>query len=108
MLFRSLYINGTNYGNIGQYMPLNTWCHFVLTRVSNVCTLYINGTSVWTATISGVINSNSEGMYIGKSRHTSAQYFTGSIGSLHVYKDVGFSRIDALRSFSTRRSQYGL
>lgn len=103
-----LYINGTNYGNIAQYMPLNTNCHFSLTRIGTTCTLYVNGISVWSATISGVINSASEGMYIGKSRHTSGQYYTGSIQNIKVYKDRGLTVSEVQQNFNAQRGRYGV
>lgn len=103
-----LYINGTNYGNISQYIGLNTWKHFCLTRIGTSCNLYINGNSVWSDTISGTINSNSDALYIGRSSHTSGQFFTGSLNTLRVYKGTGFTQNEVIQNFQAQRGLYGV
>ena len=103
-----LYINGTNYGNIAQYFESSTWRHYTLTRIGTACNLYVNGNSVWSATVSGNINSNSDPLFIGKSTHTSTQFFTGSLGALRIYKGKGFTQLESQLNFISQRSLYGV
>lgn len=103
-----LYINGTNYGNITQYIPNNSWTYFVLTRIGTQVTLYINGSSVWSSVISGTINSNSNALYIGRSSHTTSEYYTGELSVLKVYKNKGLSAAEVAQNFNATRRRYGI
>ena len=103
-----LYINGSNYGNITQYIPINTWCHFTLTRLGSSTILYINGVQVWSATISTTINSSAANTKIGMSRHSAGQYYTGSVSQFRIYKNKGLSALEAKQNFNAHRGRFGV
>lgn len=66
----------------------NTWYHFAIVRdSSNNIALFVNGTRIWSASnYTSNINSGGDPIKVGGSRHTSGQFFTGYIGSIHVLK----------------------
>jgi hypothetical protein len=70
-------------------VPINTWTHIALVRVGNTFTVYVNGTSVGTATNSNnFTNTNAQ---IGSSSGVSGStgnYYNGYLSNLRVVKGV--------------------
>ena len=70
-------------------VPINTWTHIALVRVGNTFTVYVNGTSVGTATNSN--NFTNTIVQIGSSSTvaaSSANYYTGYLSNLRTVKGV--------------------
>jgi len=69
----------------GGTVPINTWTHIALVRVGNTFTIYLNGTSVDTATNSN--NFTNTNVQIGSSStvtSSSSNYYTGYISNIRV------------------------
>lgn len=66
-------------------LPLNQWVHVAWVRVSGVNTLYLNGVSSATASVSGTLSSTG-GVTVGKtgSSGTALNYFQGSVSNFRV------------------------
>ena len=64
---------------------LNTWTHVAATRLGNTATLWVNGVSVYTYTISAALYQPSGLTYIGGSAIAS---FTGYIDDVRITKGV--------------------
>jgi len=70
-------------------VPINTWTHIALVRVGNTFTVYVNGTSVGTAT--NYNNFTNTNLQIGSSSTvsgSSANYYTGYLSNLRAVKGV--------------------
>jgi len=69
----------------GATPPLNQWVHVAWVRVGSTNTLYLNGVSTATATVSGTLSSTG-GVTVGKtgSSGTSFNYFQGSVSNFRV------------------------
>jgi len=89
-----IYPNSSGNMTYGQYgigtnitssttVPLNTWVHLAIARVSGVSTMYINGTAVGTKA-SDTSNFGQTGVYIGTD--SGANLWTGNITNLRVVK----------------------
>ena len=61
------------------------WTHLVMTRSGSQLTLYVNGLSVATMTVTGVINTSSGLFAIGRTGSSSSDYFAGSIDEVAFY-----------------------
>ncbi len=67
----------------------NNWQHFALERVGSTVTMYINGVSNGTCTISGTINGTNDYWWIGIGGDNVANtYYNGSIDDFRVTKGV--------------------
>jgi hypothetical protein len=66
-------------------VTLNTWSHVALERLGNVFTVYLNGVSVATATVSIDLTSTNLPLRIGTDR-TLASSFTGHIDEIRISK----------------------
>ena len=68
----------------------DTWTHVAATiSSSNVATLYINGVSVATATLTTAFNNFTTGTaYLGKSSAWQDDYFSGALADVRVYNDA--------------------
>jgi hypothetical protein len=84
------YVNGSNYGNITQYLTANTWTHFAVVKSGTTVTLYINGTSKITATGVGNVSVNQYGISIGTSAHmgNNSQFLPGYLDDFRITKGV--------------------
>ena len=66
---------------------LSTWYHIAITTSGTTMTMYVNGTSIGTATITTWTDTTT--MYIGSTNIASAQYwFPGFISNLRIVKGV--------------------
>jgi PKD repeat protein len=61
------------------------WTHLVMTRSGSTLKLYVNGAAVATATASGVLNTSTGMLAIGRTGAVSVDYFKGSIDEVAVY-----------------------
>lgn len=80
----TLWINNSQvYGALST--PYNAWTHVAISRDSNnLLSFYINGQRLYSATISGTINSGGEPLRLGSSRHASGQYHLGWISGVRL------------------------
>ena len=71
-------------------LTLDTWTHVAATiNSNNVATLYINGVSVATATLTTAFNNFTTGTaYLGRSSAWQDDYFSGALADARVYNDA--------------------
>lgn len=62
-----------------------SWTHLVLTRSGTTVTLYIDGASVGTATLSGALNSTTGTLGIGRVGSNATNYFKGGLDEVALY-----------------------
>lgn len=68
-------------------VPISTWSHVAMTRNGNVYTLWRDGSSVGTLTISGTLFDSSNQMIVGAGTGPQ-QYFAGNINGLRITKGI--------------------
>ncbi len=61
------------------------WTYLAMTRDANILTLYVNGTSVATTTVTGKLNTSSGVLAIGRAGSASSDYFNGAIDEVAIY-----------------------
>ena len=84
--FAFYYATGTaTYGTIGSTatVPLYAWTHVALARVGNTVTMYFNGSSVASGTVSQALGTTIAGS-IGRQTVSTSNYFPGYISNLRV------------------------
>jgi hypothetical protein len=87
-IYDTVYVNGTNVASISTHVALNTWVHIAVVRSGTAVTVYVNGTSRGTATISGTVNTTSGAIRIAAPLHTTpgTQPFQGYISNFRIVK----------------------
>ena len=69
--------------------PINQWVHFAVTRSGNVYTMWQNGASIGTTTVSGSLMTNSDQVTLGLDSTTGAtNYWDGYIEDFRITKGV--------------------
>ncbi|MEI6766201.1 MAG: LamG-like jellyroll fold domain-containing protein, partial [Bacteroidota bacterium] len=66
--------------------PTGSWTHLALVRSGGTLSLYANSTSVGNFTSNTIQNLSTDGLRIGRSAHTTGQYFKGSIDEFRFWK----------------------
>jgi PKD repeat protein len=61
------------------------WTHLAMTRSGSLLTLYVNGRSVATATVTGATNSSTGLFAIGRTGSSTTDYFNGSVDEVAFY-----------------------
>jgi hypothetical protein len=79
--------NGSSSSNLTStsYLTASTWHHVAVTRAANILTLFLDGSSVGTASFSGALFSGTEPLYIG-GRPDSQTMFAGYIDDVRILK----------------------
>ena len=87
-IYDAVYVNNNNIGGISTYVLLNSWNHIAVVRSGTSVTVYVNGVSRATGTVSGTVNGAIGGTRIGAPIHTtgSAQPFNGYITDFRIVK----------------------
>jgi hypothetical protein len=67
-------------------LTLNTWNHIACVRSSSTLTVFINGTSAGTGSVTGTLNSIAGPMTIGRLGNFNGYYTTGYISNLRIVK----------------------
>ena len=84
-----------------------TWHHLIITRNGTTATLYLDNSSVATATVSLNFNNTTYVPTIGAFTHSDQLNFDGKISIVRVYKGKGFSSSDVTQNFDAVKSRYG-
>lgn len=86
-------------------LTLNTWSHVVATTSGSSHTLYINGSSIGTATASGPWSASGQDISLGYGYlHT---YLNGNISTARLY-NRGLSSSEVLQNYNATKGRYGL
>ena len=103
-----VYINGANYVNwiYGNY-GTNQWAQLVLSRVSDLCTFYVNGRATGNATNAGNLTSGAN-VRLGIANHDNSEILNGDISIFRMYKGHGLSQAEITQNFNADKSRYGL
>lgn len=88
-------------------VPLNTWLHCVVTRVSGILKFYIQGSVVLSIDLSTFSVVNSTGISIGKDITQQADFFTGSVSNFKAYSK-GLTQLEIQQNFEATRGRYGV
>ena len=82
----SLYLAGTSYDWMpNTYLILNQWNHVALTRSGTSLKVFVNGSTVLSATNSSNLGS-SQDLFIGEAQHASGQTWPGYISNFRIVK----------------------
>ena len=84
-----------------------TWHHLIITRNGTTATLYLDNSSVATATVSMNFNNTTYVPTIGAFTHSNQLNFGGKISQVRVYKGKGFSASDVTQNYNATKSTYG-
>lgn len=88
------------------FMNTTEWHHVVGTYLSGNKKLYINGVLVATQTnVTGTINNNSNGIWLGKYALPDGYFYAGQIGEARVYNRQ-LSDAQVLYNFNTTKARY--
>ncbi len=94
----TVYIGGVGYdvADTTGSPAVGRWDHLVLTRSGSTVILYVNGVSVATTTVSGLIDTSTSILAIGRKGSTANSYFNGDIDEVAIYNTaLSPSRIQA-------------
>ncbi len=81
------------------------WTYLVLTKAGTTLTLYVNGTAVASATVTGTVNTSTNILAIGRLGSSNSEYFNGSVDEVAVYASaLSAGRIAAHYSAATAPS----
>jgi len=103
-----LYINGANYVDwiYGKY-GTNQWAQLILSRVSGVCTFYVNRIATGTAANAGNLASGGN-VRLGIANHDNSENLNGDISIFRMYKGHGLTQAEVTQNFNIDKSRYGL
>ncbi len=86
-------------------LATNTWYHIVATTSGTSHALYLNGTSIGTATAAGPWGASGENTTIGYAGfHT---YTTSNIAAIRLY-NTGLTEAQVLQNFTAHRDRFGI
>jgi hypothetical protein len=105
--------NMRNYSNDGTYettistnVSLNVWNHVILTKFGNTGYMYVNGTSNGTQDWTNkAFNDTGNPLLIGAG---SADYSKIRMGSVKIYKGIGFTSEMVTQNFNAQRTRFGI
>lgn len=96
----TVYINGTNLGNISSYLTANTYSFIQITRTGTSVSVNVDGIARLSGTISGTVNSTSAGMKIGVTTPGGGtEYFVGKIDEVRVTKGIARANVVPTAAF---------
>lgn len=85
----------------------NTWYNLVLTSTGSAQTIYVNGVSIGTGTLTSGFPQTPLNMYGGNPVGAFSGYMSGSIGSIFSYNRA-LSAAAVLQNFNAHRGRYGV
>ena len=80
------FIGNTSYQVEGSALAANRWYHIAVTRSGNIHTLYVDGTSVATRTLSGSLDDRAQPFSIGRQGNYTSDTFSGYISNFRICK----------------------
>jgi len=103
-----VYINGANYVDwIYGHYATNQWAQLVLSRVSDLCTFYVNGSATGNVTNAGNLTSGAN-VRLGIANHDNSEILNGDISIFRMYKGHGLTQAEVTQNFNADKSRYGL
>ena len=81
----TVYVGATSFTVTAPGVATTAWTYLVLTKSGSTMTLYVNGSPVASATVTGTINTNAGVLAIGRTGASATDYFNGSIDEVAVY-----------------------
>ena len=85
-----VYLNGSNIGiNLQSYCNSGQWMHIALCRTGSIFKIFINGTQIYSATFTAIINSGGKNVLIGSNPSVSSFGWYGYISNLRVVNGTG-------------------
>ena len=85
-----------------------TWHHYVVTRNGTALTVYLDNSSVATATVSQDFTNTSYVPTIGGYTHTNSNNFDGKIAQVRVYKGKGLTSSEVTQNYNAMKGRFGL
>lgn len=86
----------------------NKWTHIVMAVSSTTITLYLNGSSVGTAGISGTFGATSSNFYLARNPDANFPYWSnGKIANVHFYNRT-LSATEVQQNYNADRRRFGL
>jgi hypothetical protein len=89
------------------YITTSTWYQVVGTYTSGDRRLYINGVQVNSNATTGLLSTNTSGMYVGAYGTGTGYYYNGSLSICRVYNRV-LSADEIRQNFNAQRGRYGI
>jgi len=96
---------GTWFGSTSGAITTNKWYHVALTRASGVCRLFLDGSLLDSATISGNITGTN--LCVG-GYYSTAFLLDGKISNLRIYKGKGLTAAEVKQNYRNIKGRYGL
>jgi hypothetical protein len=97
----TVYVNGTNLGNIRPFLTVGTWSFVQVVRLGGVVSVNIDGITRLTGSVGGTVNPNGSYMVIGGIESTSGgEYSNNSIDEFRVTKGIARPNVVPTASFS--------
>ena len=109
IVHRTYYTNGTLdslYTTTASYMNTSNWYHVVATYDGTTKRTYINGNQVSSKNISGTINTNTNGAWIGKYGGGGGYQYNGYLAKCNVYNRA-LSAAEIATNFSLDKARFG-
>ncbi len=103
-------LSDTIFGSTATYVRSNVWFLISASYNNGVKKLYFNGVLIGTGSVSGTLNTNTNGMSIGVyggQNGARAYYYSGNISGLTFYNRV-LSDAEVLQNYNATKSRFGL
>ena len=101
--------DGSSHVGRGSFpITLNAWQHIVVSRIAGSVSVYVNGVSKLTYSLTGslIAQQNSR---IGDFNGSNGYYsFSGNIATTKIYKGKGLTSTEVLTQFDLTKSRFGL
>tara|TARA_R100000951_G_scaffold112094_1_gene111928 strand:- start:2726 stop:3229 length:504 start_codon:yes stop_codon:yes gene_type:complete len=82
-------VGGTSFQvNLSNSVAANTWYHFAAARSSGTWNIFINGTSIGTASSAGAWDLGNGGMYVGRWGGSTAYAWPGYMSDIRITKGL--------------------
>jgi len=94
---------GTYFGSTSGAITANKWYHVALTRASGVCRLFLDGSLLDSATISGSIDGTN--LCVGGYYSTSF-LLDGKISNFRIYKGKGLTAAEVTQNYNATKGRY--
>jgi hypothetical protein len=106
------YYNPTTGGGSALYtvgggsLSLNTWSHIVMSRISGITSIYVNG--VFKVSAADTHNYPAQNFYLCRYGGSDAINWSGYISLCRIYKGKGLTAKEVLQNFNGMKGRYGI